>query len=262
MITYRPPAGAGPDHLVTHRIAAITTDPTRRPRVPHQGRRQRRSPTRGRSRSASPTQARVRAGVPYVGFAICRARPTAGVRMLAHRPSRAADRALEPRRPVARDRRRGRRSPRVKRALLALARPGRARPVRRSARPSATFVAASSQPRRNASPPPPTSTPSPSSLADPGTPLRGTVALSATAGLRPRPRQRALPELARGRRARGPTPAPTPSRPYTLRLRHDHRRRRAARPPRRRARHRRLQPRTSASSPRRRDRQHRAGHAR
>ena len=26
VITYRPPAGAGPDHLITHRIAAITTD--------------------------------------------------------------------------------------------------------------------------------------------------------------------------------------------------------------------------------------------
>ena len=69
VITYRPPAGAGPDHLVTHRIAAITTDKS--------GARVFR--TKGdANRAADPwtftlpnaTQARVRAGVPYVGFAI------------------------------------------------------------------------------------------------------------------------------------------------------------------------------------------------
>ena len=69
VITYRPPAGSGPDGLVTHRIAEITTDPV--------GRRTFR--TKGdANESADPwtfmlpkgEQARVRAGVPYVGFAL------------------------------------------------------------------------------------------------------------------------------------------------------------------------------------------------
>jgi signal peptidase I len=69
VITYRPPAGAGPDHLVTHRIAAITSD--------RGGTRVYR--TKGDANAVAdpwtftlpqPTQARVRAGVPYVGFAI------------------------------------------------------------------------------------------------------------------------------------------------------------------------------------------------
>ena len=41
VITYRPPAGAGPAGLVTHRIAEITTDRVGAPHLPHQGRRQR-----------------------------------------------------------------------------------------------------------------------------------------------------------------------------------------------------------------------------
>jgi signal peptidase len=69
VITYRPPAGAGPDHLITHRISAITTD--------RSGGRVFR--TKGDANAvADPwtftlpnaTQARVRAGLPYVGFAI------------------------------------------------------------------------------------------------------------------------------------------------------------------------------------------------
>ena len=65
VITYRPPAGAGPDHLVTHRISAISADRVFR--------------TKGDANAvADPwtftlpdaTQARVRAGIPYVGFAI------------------------------------------------------------------------------------------------------------------------------------------------------------------------------------------------
>ena len=69
VITYRPPAGAGPDHLVTHRIAAITADPS--------GGRVFR--TKGDANEVAdpwtftlrgPNQAKVRAGVPYVGFVI------------------------------------------------------------------------------------------------------------------------------------------------------------------------------------------------
>ena len=69
VITYRPPAGAGPDHLITHRIAAITTDKS--------GARVFR--TKGDANQvadpwtftlSNPKQAKVRAGVPYVGFVI------------------------------------------------------------------------------------------------------------------------------------------------------------------------------------------------
>lgn len=66
VITYRPPAG---DHLITHRIAWIGSDP--------QGRRLYR--TKGDANPAgdpwtfrldAPTQARVRFGVPYVGYGL------------------------------------------------------------------------------------------------------------------------------------------------------------------------------------------------
>ena len=69
VITYRPPADAGPAGLVTHRIAEISRD--------NLGRRMFR--TKGdANESADPwtfalpkgEQARVRAGVPYVGFAL------------------------------------------------------------------------------------------------------------------------------------------------------------------------------------------------
>jgi signal peptidase len=69
VITYRPPAGAGPAGLVTHRIASITSDEV--------GRRTFR--TKGdANETADPwtfhlpkgEQARVRAGVPYIGFAL------------------------------------------------------------------------------------------------------------------------------------------------------------------------------------------------
>jgi signal peptidase len=68
VITYRPPATSGVDHLITHRIAAVTTD--RGTRVFR---------TKGDfNQVADPwtftlpgrTQARVRAGLPYAGFAI------------------------------------------------------------------------------------------------------------------------------------------------------------------------------------------------
>jgi signal peptidase I len=69
VITYRPPAGSGPKGLVTHRIAAITSD--------RDGSRIYR--TKGDANAvadpwtfklAGPKQARVRAGVPYLGFAV------------------------------------------------------------------------------------------------------------------------------------------------------------------------------------------------
>jgi signal peptidase I len=69
VITYRPPAGAGPAGLVTHRIAEISRDDL--------GRRMFR--TKGDANgSADPwtfalpegEQARVRLGVPYAGFAL------------------------------------------------------------------------------------------------------------------------------------------------------------------------------------------------
>jgi signal peptidase len=69
VITYRPPAGAGPDHLITHRIAAITTD-TSGVRVFR---------TKGDANQVADPwtftlqgreQARVVAGVPYAGYVI------------------------------------------------------------------------------------------------------------------------------------------------------------------------------------------------
>jgi signal peptidase len=66
VITYMPPPGAGPDHLITHRIAWIGKDP-------NGGRIFR---TKGDAnqvadpwtfRLSQPTQARVRLGIPYVG---------------------------------------------------------------------------------------------------------------------------------------------------------------------------------------------------
>ena len=68
VITYRPPADSGIDHLVTHRIYAITT---------HNSVRVYR--TKGDANPvadpwtftlARPTQAKVRAGIPYAGFAV------------------------------------------------------------------------------------------------------------------------------------------------------------------------------------------------
>jgi signal peptidase I len=68
VITYTPPPGAGPDHLVTHRIVSIERDA--RGRV---------FQTKGDAnevvdpwtfRLDRPTQARVRFGVPYAGYAL------------------------------------------------------------------------------------------------------------------------------------------------------------------------------------------------
>ena len=65
VITYKPPAGAGPDHLITHRIVSISPDRVFR--------------TKGDAnpvadpwtfRLNAPTQARVRVGIPYLGRAL------------------------------------------------------------------------------------------------------------------------------------------------------------------------------------------------
>lgn len=69
VITYRPPAGSGPDGLVTHRIASITADKLGHPVYRTKG---------DANASADPwtfslrnrEQARVRAGIPYAGFAL------------------------------------------------------------------------------------------------------------------------------------------------------------------------------------------------
>jgi signal peptidase len=69
VITYLPPRGSGPDHLITHRIAGIGHDDG--------GARVYR--TKGDANPAAdpwtftlaqPTQARVRAGVPYIGYVL------------------------------------------------------------------------------------------------------------------------------------------------------------------------------------------------
>ena len=146
VITYRPPAGVRPRRLVTHRIRR-SPRPQTAAGLPHQGRRQRgRRPLDVHAGRAK--QARVRAGVPYVGFVLAAlVRPP--LRMLVIGLPALLIALIEPRRPVARDRHRGRRSPRVKRAAARACRRGadRARPRSGSARRAPTFVAAGSNPR-------------------------------------------------------------------------------------------------------------------
>ncbi len=69
VITYRPPAGSGPDGLVTHRIVSVSTGPGD----------QRVFRTKGDANTAADPwrftlakgeQARVKLGIPYVGFAV------------------------------------------------------------------------------------------------------------------------------------------------------------------------------------------------
>ena len=81
VITYRPPAGAGPEGLVTHRIASITRDKLGASTFRTKG---------DANASADPwtfslpkgEQARVRAGIPYAGFVLA-ALSRRDVRMLA-----------------------------------------------------------------------------------------------------------------------------------------------------------------------------------
>jgi signal peptidase I len=69
VITYEPPAGAGPDHLITHRIASMGRDDA--------GRRVFRTSGDANPvadpwtfRLDQPTQARVRVGIPYAGHVL------------------------------------------------------------------------------------------------------------------------------------------------------------------------------------------------
>ena len=179
VITYRPPVGSGPAGLVTHRIAAITTDKL--------GRRSFR--TKGDANEAADPwtfqlpkgeQARVRMGVPYVGFALAalgQARPADADRRLPGGP----DRPLQHRRPLAGDGPRSRRGAPMKHAaLLLLVVAAVAALSGGVGRSQATFVAGSEPGRpdlrrlrafNGVS----------VSLGDPGSPLRSTVPLSATA---------------------------------------------------------------------------------
>ena len=108
VITYLPPPGAGPDHLITHRIAWIGRD----------GSGARSFRTKGDAnavadpwtfRLGAPTQARVRVGVPYAGHLLHRARPPRRAHDR-HRAAGPAHRRLQPRPPVA-PARRGRPAP-------------------------------------------------------------------------------------------------------------------------------------------------------
>ena len=68
VITYEPPAAAGVDGLITHRIVAIAEDPRRRPVLRTKGdANESRDPWRFRLETSE--QARVVADVPYVGYA-------------------------------------------------------------------------------------------------------------------------------------------------------------------------------------------------
>jgi signal peptidase len=68
VITYTPPPGAGPDHLVTHRIASIGRDD--RGRVVRTKGDANRIADPWTFRLDRPTQARVRVGIPYAGHAL------------------------------------------------------------------------------------------------------------------------------------------------------------------------------------------------
>ena len=69
VITYRPPAGSGPDGLVTHRIVSITSrkDGSRVFRTKGDANR---SPDPWTFTLAKGEQARVKAGIPYAGFVV------------------------------------------------------------------------------------------------------------------------------------------------------------------------------------------------
>ena len=195
-----PPAPARPpDHAPDlldrprRRTAAASSAPRATPT---------RSPTRGRSASTSPTQARVRVGVPYAGYALSRARPSRRAHA-GDRAAGAADRRLQPRAPVAPARRGGRAARGGGRGVsapcAALARPRGHRRQRREQlgrrlhratrqSPGNSFVAAADFNTVAVS------------ITDPGTPLRGTVALQATASSERGIERVALPVLAGGRR--------------------------------------------------------------
>ena len=175
--TARRPAPA-PRALVTHRIAEITTDKLG----------QRTFRTKGDANEAADPwtfhlpkgeQARVRAGVPYVGFALA-ALGKRDLRMLIVGLPAGADRPVQPRRPLAGDGRGGRGGAAVKRAALLLALLAAAALSGGVGRSQATFVASSDQAGTTFAASAVFNAVT-ASLSDPGTPLRSSVPLSATA---------------------------------------------------------------------------------
>ena len=70
VITYTPPRGAGPDHLVTHRIAKIGKDPKSGEPVFRTKGDANKTVDPWKFTLPDKRQARVVAGVPYVGFAL------------------------------------------------------------------------------------------------------------------------------------------------------------------------------------------------
>src|SRR5919202_1323664 len=131
VITYLPPRGVGPGHLVTHRIAAIAHGP-RGERVYHTKGDANPTPDPWTFTLPKPRQARVRVGVPYVGFLLAALAVAAALAPAGLRSSGASFTAT-------------------------------------SANPAEAFAAAADFNTVAVS------------LTDPGTPLRGSVALSATA---------------------------------------------------------------------------------
>ena len=182
VITYTPPRGSGPDGLVTHRIASIGRD--------DQGGRVFR--TKGDANPVadpwtfsldSATQARVRYGIPYAGHALARARAARRADGRDRAP-RAPDRAVQPRPALARARRGGaqarRRGNRVTRAVLALLALLALLSAGGVTRSGADFTASAPSPGNNFSAAADFNTVA-VTLSDPGSPLRGSVALAATA---------------------------------------------------------------------------------
>jgi signal peptidase len=70
VITYRPPRGAGPDHLVTHRIRSIGREPKTGTRVFRTKGDANAVPDPWTFTLPDKTQARVVAGAPYMGFVL------------------------------------------------------------------------------------------------------------------------------------------------------------------------------------------------
>ena len=70
VITYRPPRGAGPDHLVTHRIRSIGRDPKTKAQVFRTKGDANAVPDPWTFTLPGKTQARVVTGAPYMGFVL------------------------------------------------------------------------------------------------------------------------------------------------------------------------------------------------
>ena len=260
VITYRPPAGSGPAGLVTHRIAEITTDKRRPPHLPHQGRRQRGG--RPLDLPCSPRASRRACAwaCPTSGFALAALGKRDLRLLIVGLPAGLI--ALQHRRPLAGGRRRRRGGAAMKRAARSCRAARRRRPLGRRRPFPGHASSASSDHAAQTFAASPVFNGVAVSLSDPGTPLRSTVPLSATADLGPLARLGHLPALARRRRHldhdlrahRGPV--------HVLLGQHG-RRRRALRPARHRARRLGLlEDRLGRLAPRRQHRPRHLGHRR